>query len=86
LLKLQTNHNSNAATILTEFGRCMFMRYPKEKRVYCPKCRTYTVHSVSLYKKGKDRKMAAGARRYHRKKKGYGSQPKHLYLYAVEMG
>lgn len=56
------------------------MLYPKEKRTYCPKCRTYTVHSISLYKKGKDRKMAQGARRYSRKKKGYGSQPKHFYI------
>jgi len=52
------------------------MRYPKEKRTYCPKCKTYTEHTVSLYKKGKDRKMAQGARRYRRKKQGYGSQPK----------
>lgn len=36
------------------------MRYPKEKRTYCPKCKTYTDHSVSLYKKGKDSKMAQG--------------------------
>ena len=56
------------------------MRYPKEKRTYCPKCKTYTEHSVSLYKKGKDRKMAEGARRYRRKKQGYGSQPKHLLI------
>ncbi len=56
------------------------MRYPKEKRTYCPRCRNYTEHSVSLYKKGKDKTTMAGARRYQRKKKGYGSQPKHLYI------
>lgn len=56
------------------------MRYPKEKRIYCPKCRTYTEHTVSLYKKGKDSTTVAGARRYHRKKKGYGSQPKQSYI------
>ncbi|MCF2135672.1 MAG: 50S ribosomal protein L44e [Candidatus Thorarchaeota archaeon] len=43
---------------------------------YCPKCRGYTVHTVSVYKKGKDRSMAQGARRMARKTRGYGSFPK----------
>ena len=52
------------------------MKMPKNKRVYCPKCQKHTPHKVSIYKKGKDRIMAHGKRRYNRKKAGYGSQPK----------
>ncbi|MGQ4833312.1 MAG: 50S ribosomal protein L44e [Candidatus Asgardarchaeia archaeon] len=52
------------------------MKIVKEIRTYCPRCKTHTVHTVSLYKKGKDSALRAGARRYNRKKKGYGGQPK----------
>jgi large subunit ribosomal protein L44e len=52
------------------------MKVPKERKMYCPKCNKHTAHKISLYKKGKDRKMAQGTRRYNRKKEGYGSQPK----------
>ena len=52
------------------------MKIKKELRKFCPKCNKHTAHTVGLYKKGKDRSMAAGKRRYERKKKGYGSQPK----------
>ena len=52
------------------------MKIKKELRKFCPRCKNYTPHIVSLYKKGRDRKMAQGTRRYNRKKKGYGSQPK----------
>jgi large subunit ribosomal protein L44e len=53
------------------------MKVPKKVRIYCPKCNAYTEHTVSVYKSGKVRvKMSEGWRRYHRKKAGYGSQPK----------
>ncbi|MHA1594826.1 MAG: 50S ribosomal protein L44e [Candidatus Baldrarchaeia archaeon] len=52
------------------------MKVPRQIRTYCPRCRTHTIHTVSLYKKGKERALAQGRRRYERKKKGYGSQPK----------
>ncbi|MHA1265708.1 MAG: 50S ribosomal protein L44e [Candidatus Helarchaeota archaeon] len=52
------------------------MKIKKELRKYCPRCKKHTAHTVGLYKKGKDRADAQGARRYERKKKGYGSQPK----------
>jgi large subunit ribosomal protein L44e len=52
------------------------MKMPKTKNIYCPKCKTHTPHRVSIYKKGKDRKMAQSKRRYDRKKAGYGGQPK----------
>ncbi|MEM2143659.1 MAG: 50S ribosomal protein L44e [Candidatus Thorarchaeota archaeon] len=43
---------------------------------YCPRCRGYREHSTSIYKKGKDRSLSAGARRMRRRTKGYGSFPK----------
>ena len=52
------------------------MKMPKKANKYCARCRKHTEHKVSIYKKGKDRKMAQSKRRYDRKKAGYGSQPK----------
>jgi len=52
------------------------MRAPNVMRVHCPKCHTHTEHAVSLYKKGRERSLAIGRRRYNRKLAGYGSQPK----------
>jgi len=43
-------------------------------RKYCPKCRAYTEHEVSLYRKGKERSMSLGARYHEQVKKGYGGQ------------
>ncbi|GIU71904.1 MAG: 50S ribosomal protein L44e [Candidatus Nitrosocaldaceae archaeon] len=50
------------------------MKVPKEITTYCPRCKKHTVHAISLYKKGKDRKSALGARRHAEDKKGYGGQ------------
>ncbi|KON28065.1 MAG: 50S ribosomal protein L44e [Candidatus Bathyarchaeota archaeon] len=50
------------------------MRIAKEINTNCPKCRHHTVHSVSLYKKRKERSLAAGVRRHEREKHGYGGQ------------
>ncbi|RMF31539.1 MAG: 50S ribosomal protein L44e [Candidatus Nitrosothermus koennekii] len=50
------------------------MKVPKEITTYCPRCKKHTVHTISLYKKGKDRKSALGARRHAEDKKGYGGQ------------
>ncbi len=52
------------------------MKVPKEINTFCPKCKKYTKHSVSLQKPGKRRTMAEGERRYTRKKRGYGSKRK----------
>ncbi len=46
----------------------------KELKKFCPKCKKHTVQSVAIYKKGKDRKTALGARRHAEDKKGYGGQ------------
>lgn len=50
------------------------MNVPKSINTYCPKCRVHTEHSVNLYKAGKRRTLAIGARRHEREKKGYGGQ------------
>ncbi|GAB6148295.1 50S ribosomal protein L44e [Stetteria hydrogenophila] len=50
------------------------MKFPKKIRTYCPRCRTHTVHTVTVYKHGKRRSMAEGQRRYMRKQEGYGSK------------
>lgn len=50
------------------------MKVPKEIRTFCPRCKKHTEHTVALYKKGKDRASALGARRHAEDKKGYGGQ------------
>ncbi|MER3602237.1 MAG: 50S ribosomal protein L44e [Nitrososphaerota archaeon] len=50
------------------------MLAPKEVRTFCPRCGKYTTHALSLYKKGKDRAMAWGARKHERRRRGYGGQ------------
>ncbi len=50
------------------------MKVPKEIRTYCPRDRRHTVHTVSIYKRGKERSMSLGARRHAEDKKGYGGQ------------
>jgi large subunit ribosomal protein L44e len=55
------------------------MKHPRIVKWFCPKCNKTTEQSVSLYKKGKERALSEGRRRYNRKKKGYGSQPKPIF-------
>jgi len=50
------------------------MKVPKEITTYCPKCKAHQPHTVTLYKKGKDRALAKGSRHHEREKKGYGGQ------------
>jgi large subunit ribosomal protein L44e len=50
------------------------MKFPKAITTYCPKCKSHTEHGVSVYKKGKERTLSAGARRHEREKHGYGGQ------------
>ncbi len=50
------------------------MKIPKALNTYCPRCKSHTEHTVALYKKGKDRALAAGARHHERDKHGYGGQ------------
>jgi len=55
------------------------MKYPRTINRYCPNCRSHTKHSVSLYKKGKERTLNHGRRRLEKKKRGYGSFPKEIF-------
>lgn len=52
------------------------MKIPKSINTYCPRCKTHTQHSVTIYKHGKRRTLAEGQRRYLRKLQGYGSKRK----------
>ena len=50
------------------------MRIVKQSRKYCPKCDKHTIQTISIYKAGKMRKSAIGARHHAQDKKGYGGQ------------
>ncbi|MEM2896181.1 MAG: 50S ribosomal protein L44e [Candidatus Bathyarchaeia archaeon] len=50
------------------------MKMAKMIRTYCPKCNSHTEHTVSVYKKGRERALAIGVRRHEREKHGYGGQ------------
>mgnify|MGYP001206936547 FL=1 len=50
------------------------MNIPAETRRFCPKCNKHTKQTISLYKKGKERRMSLGARKHADEKKGYGGQ------------
>jgi len=50
------------------------MKFVKEMNTYCPKCNKHTPHGVSIYKAGKQRATAAGARRHEEDIHGYGGQ------------
>ena len=52
------------------------MKYPRSIATHCPKCNKHTEFTSTLYKKGKDRALAEGNRRYKRKQEGYGGQRK----------
>ena len=50
------------------------MNLPKEKRAYCPKCKSHQTMKISIYKAGKRRGTARGERRHAERKRGYGGQ------------
>jgi large subunit ribosomal protein L44e len=50
------------------------MKIPKEITTNCVHCKKHTIHTVSIYKKGKERASSWGARRQARRKRGYGGQ------------
>ncbi len=54
--------------------RLVNVNLPKEKRAYCPKCKSHQTMKVTIYKAGKRRGSAAGERRHALRKKGYGGQ------------
>lgn len=52
------------------------MKLPQFLRTHCPSCNKHTEHQVRLNKKGKERTMTEGRRKYTRVKKGYGGSPR----------
>jgi large subunit ribosomal protein L44e len=50
------------------------MKVPAKITSYCPRCNSHTEQTLALYKKGKERGLAIGARRHERELKGYGGQ------------
>jgi large subunit ribosomal protein L44e len=52
----------------------IYVNVPKEVKTFCPKCKQHQAHAVTLYKPGKPRILAKGARRHEREKRGYGGQ------------
>jgi large subunit ribosomal protein L44e len=50
------------------------MKIPKTLRTFCPKCKTHTEFSVSIYKAGKRHGARRGERQQAIRKKGYGGQ------------
>ncbi len=52
------------------------LKIPKTINTFCRKCRTHTVHQVSIYKAGKRRALAWGERRHALENKGYGGSKK----------
>ena len=54
--------------------KLIIVNLPKEKRAYCPKCKSQQTMKISIYKAGKRRGSAAGERRHALRKKGYGGQ------------
>jgi len=50
------------------------MKVPRTMRTFCPRCKTHTEFTVSLYKAGKRRGAKLGERRQAKRKKGYGGQ------------
>jgi large subunit ribosomal protein L44e len=52
------------------------MKIPEDIRNYCPFCRKHTMHDVRVGRKGKERTMNRGRRKYKEIKKGYGGSPR----------
>jgi len=50
------------------------MKVPYKIQAYCPGCNEPTEHTVSIYKKGRERVLSLGARRHERELHGYGGQ------------
>jgi large subunit ribosomal protein L44e len=59
---------------MTEKAPVENMKFPKEIRTSCQHCHHHTIHTVSIYKRGKERASSWGARRQAKRKRGYGGQ------------
>lgn len=52
------------------------MKFPQKLRMYCPKCKKHTEHTVEISKKKTRGTLTHGQRVFKRKMRGYGSFPK----------
>jgi len=52
------------------------MKIPTKIKTYCAKCRKHTEHAIKLDRKGKEKSMSRGRRRYKAVKAGYGGSPR----------
>jgi large subunit ribosomal protein L44e len=59
------------------------MIFPKEKKLYCIKCKKHTKHKLKEFKSGAARTSAAGARRHERNTK-HGYMGKYKYTVLVK--
>ena len=50
------------------------MKFPKEVRTYCPKCKKHTLMKVKIASKGRARSMAIGTRKHDRSLLGHGGK------------
>lgn len=57
------------------------MKVPKEKKMYCRKCKKHTSHKLKEFKAGKGRSSAFGNRKHERTTAhGYGGKYKYVVL------
>ncbi len=52
------------------------MKLPSAIKTYCPYCNAHKEHTVRLARKGKERSMSRGRRKYEAVKAGYGGSPR----------
>jgi large subunit ribosomal protein L44e len=52
------------------------MKIPDKIMTNCPSCNKHSLHSVKLNRKGKERSMSRGRRKYNAVKMGYGGSPR----------
>jgi len=63
--------------VLDDSQKAIFkMKFPDTIKTYCPYCKAHTEHEVRLGRKGKERTMNRGRRKYKEVKKGYGGSPR----------
>ncbi len=59
------------------------MNFPKDKKIYCKKCKKHTKHKLKEFKAGKGRTLAKGNVR-HAKNTGKGYGGKYKYVATVK--
>ncbi|VVB75974.1 50S ribosomal protein L44e [uncultured archaeon] len=59
------------------------MKFPKEKKIYCKKCKKHTKHKMKEFKSGAKRTLAAGNRR-HERNVNHGYLGKYKYVVLVK--